>query len=206
MPVMTEKHAAHRKFNALQALSTASRRFRRNDDGATAIEFALVAGPFLAFTFGIITIGLHYLATNSLEKAVYDASRQIRTGQAQQSAMNSDQFKSLVCNLAAPHIDCNKLQIHMSSYDSWKDVTPPNCVDGNTKNLSQGAGGNDPITNDVGGASRKVLVTACYDWTVAKYLPYMVHDKDGNRRVEPPLASGGMLLQASAVFQTEPYE
>ncbi len=200
---MTEKHAAYRKPLPLRALS---RRFKNDNDGTTAIEFALVLGPFLAFTFGIITIGLHYLATNSLERAVYGASRQIRTGQAQQSNMTSEHFKDLVCNLAAPHINCNKLQIHMSSYDSWKDVTPPNCVDGNTKNLSQGAGGDEPISDEVGGASKKVLVTACYDWTVAKYLPFMVHDKSGNRRVESPLASGGMLMQASAIFQTEPYE
>jgi Flp pilus assembly protein TadG len=203
---MAEKHVACRKFQPLRALTAQSRRFSKDDEGTTAIEFAMVLAPFLGFTFGIIAVGLHYLATNSLERAVYDASRQIRTGQAQQANMNADQFKTLVCNLAAPHIDCSKLQIHMSSYDSWAQVQPPNCVDGNTQELTQGASGSGPITNEVGGASKKVLVTACYDWTVAKYLPYIVFDGSGNRRQASQLSSGGMLLQASAVFQTEPYE
>jgi Flp pilus assembly protein TadG len=204
--VMAEKHVACRKFQPLRALTAQSRRFSKNDEGTTAIEFALVLAPFLGFTFGIIAVGLHYLATNSLERAVYDASRKIRTGQAQQANMNADQFKTMVCNLSAPHINCSKLQIHMSSYDSWAQVQPPNCIDGKTQDLAQGASGSAPITNDVGGASKKVLVTACYDWTVAKYLPYIVFDSSGNRRQASQLSSGGILLQASAVFQTEPYE
>ena len=53
---------------------------------------------------------------------------------------------------------------------------------------------------------KKVLITACYDWTVAKYLPYVVFDSHGNRRQSSQLQSGGLLLQASAIFQTEPYE
>lgn len=187
----------------LRALSA---RFAGNERGATAIEFALVLAPFLAFVFGIITIGLHYLATNSIEKAVFDASRQIRTGQAQKANMTAEQFKTLVCNLAAPHIDCNALEIHMSSYDNWKDVTPPTCIDGANNNLASSGSGTDKIGDKAGGASKKVLVTACYDWKVAKYLPYLIHDNKGNRRTQSQLASGGMLLQATAIFQTEPYE
>ncbi|HRY05665.1 MAG TPA: pilus assembly protein [Hyphomicrobiaceae bacterium] len=200
---MSEKPIARPGAGRLLALSN---RFKRDDNGATAIEFAIVLGPFLAFTFGIITIGLHYLSTNSLEKAVYDASRQIRTGQAQQSGMTSKQFASLVCSLSSPHLDCNKLRVHISSYDSWKDVAPPDCVDNDTHQLSNGNSGNTPITNDVGGASKKVLVTVCYDWTIAKYLPFLLHDDHGNSRFTSPLSSGGMLMQASAIFQTEPYE
>ncbi len=180
-------------------------RFRKNNDGATAIEFAIVAGPFLAFIFGIITIGLHYLSTNSLEKAVYDASRQIRTGQAQQSGMTAKQFKDLVCNMSSPHLDCAKLQVHLASYDNWSDVTPPSCINTTTKDLSSGISGTSPISGSVGGASKKVLVTVCYDWTLAKYLPFLLHDEHGTARFSP-LKSGGMLMQAAAIFQTEPYE
>lgn len=203
---MSEKKPPCRSPKAVRAAVVRSRSFSRDNNGATAIEFAIVLGPFLAFTFGIITIGMHYLATNSLEKAVYDASRQIRTGQAQQSNMTSKEFKDLVCNMASPHLDCTKLRVHMASYDSWANVTPPSCVDSDTQELSEGNSTNDPITGNVGGASKKVLVTACYDWTIAKYLPYLLRDEHGNARKESPLSSGGMLLQASAIFQTEPYE
>ncbi len=203
---MPECQVPRRSSHILRTALTRSRRFSRNDEGTTAIEFAVVIGPFLAFTFGIITIGLHYLATNSLERAVYDASRKIRTGEAQQSKMTSEQFKTLVCNLAAPHIDCSKLKVHMSSYDSWKNVTPPTCVNSATHELSPGNSSKNTIDKDVGGASKKVLVTACYDWTIAKHLPFLLHDDNGNARFTSPLSSGGMLMQASAIFQTEPYE
>lgn len=202
---MSQNQIARSGYSYLDASLNRCRRFRSNNDGATAIEFAIVLGPFLAFVFGIITIGLHYLSTNSLEKAVYDASRQIRTGQAQQSGMTSKQFKDLVCNMAAPHLDCAKLRVHMASYDSWKDVAAPNCIDNQTNDLSVGNSSTNPIGNDVGGASKKVLVTVCYDWTLAKYLPFLLHDVHGNAQFSP-LKSGGMLMQASAIFQTEPYE
>lgn len=203
---MPENPLISRPPRSLRAALARSRRFSRNDKGETAIEFAIVLAPFMAFTFGIITIGLHYLATNSLERAVFDASRQIRTGQAQQAKMTSKQFKQLVCSIAAPNIDCNKLQIHLSSYDSWKDVVPPTCVDAKTHELSNGNSSTKPITNEVGGGSKKVLVTACYDWTIAKYLPYLLHDETGTASYETKLSSGGLLMQAAAVFQTEPYE
>lgn len=203
---MTHQPIARPQHDAVHALRALSCRFRHDDEGSTAIEFAVVLTPFLIFTFGIITLGMHYLATNSLEKAVHDASRQIRTGQAQQANLNANDFKALVCNQAAPHIDCSKLRIHLASFDSWKDVVPPDCIDANTKDLKSGTTGTGSISNQVGGASKKVLVTACYDWTVAKYLPYFYVDANGKRNLTSSLRSGGLLLQASAVFQTEPYE
>ena len=202
---MIDQHCAPRASRAARATCALARRFGRNSDGATAIEFAIVLAPFLAFVFGIITIGLHYLATNSLEKAVFDASRQIRVGKAQKDGMSSAQFKQLVCNEAKPHIDCSKLEIHVSSQDSWANIAPPTCVGGDM-NLSSGGNDNTNLADKTGGASKKVIVTACYDWTVAKYLPYLLFDRNGTRRSASPLASGGMLLQASTVFQTEPYE
>lgn len=202
---MIDQHRAPRVHQAARASFALARRFGKSNDGATAIEFAIVLAPFLAFVFGIITIGLHYLATNSLEKAVFDASRQIRVGKAQKDGMTSQQFKQLVCNEAKPHIDCSKLEIHVASSDDWTTLTPPNCIDG-AMNLSSGGNDNSSVANKTGGAGMPVIVTACYDWTVAKYLPYLIHDRNGNRRSPSQLASGGMLLQASTVFQTEPYE
>lgn len=204
---MTEKLFACRSRLSPRWLFDASRRFKRNENGATAIEFAIVIGPFLMFVFGIISIGMHYLATNSLEKGVADASRQIRTGQAQNANMTANDFKSLVCSQAIPNIDCNKLEVHLSSYTSWKDVAPTGCIDNDTRDLTPGTSGDDPITDQVGGASRKVLVTACYNWEPGKFLPYLFRDKDGNSRTSSSkLSDGGLLIQSSTVFQVEPYE
>ena len=58
-------------------------RIGRNTDGFTAVEFAMVIGPFLALLFAIMEVALVYFATFSLENATEQASRLIRTGQAQ---------------------------------------------------------------------------------------------------------------------------
>src|SRR5215218_3414434 len=55
----------------------ALRRFRQDQAGAYAVEFALLATPFLALLFGIFEVGLGILTAASLETAVANASRQI---------------------------------------------------------------------------------------------------------------------------------
>ena len=73
------------RSRTLSRVAMACRRWQRDDRGATAIEFAMVAMPFFMFCFGILGVGLHYFSTNSLEHAVEAAARKIRTGQAQNS-------------------------------------------------------------------------------------------------------------------------
>ena len=87
-----EAHAAALRDDAPKGaydLSRRSRRrllrhFLRNREGATAVEFALVALPFLAILFAIIELALNFWVTQVLENAVSDASRRIYTGQFQQ--------------------------------------------------------------------------------------------------------------------------
>ncbi len=180
-----------------------SKRFIRSTRGSTAIEFAIVLGPFLLFVFGVFAIGLHYLATNSLERAVFTASRAVRTGIAQKTNMTAEEFKQLVCTESAPHIDCTKLQVHVQNADNWDQINPIGCVaDGQ---LASSGSGSDTIGDKAGGASKIVMVTACYDWDAAKSIPFFMKDKEGNARTGV-LASGGMLMQAAVVFRTEPYE
>jgi hypothetical protein len=202
---MNEVECVARSSNHLRNSSRALlKRFSRNERGATAIEFAMVLGPFLIFVFGIFALGLHYLATNSIERAVFSASRAIRTGQAQKAAMTADQFKAAVCQEAAPYIDCNMLKVHIQNKDSWDQITPVNCID--NKQMAGSGSGSDMIGDRAGGASKIVLVTACYEWTTAKYIPYLMKDEKGEWRRDPPLESGNMVLQSATVFRTEPYE
>ncbi|MGD9783075.1 MAG: TadE/TadG family type IV pilus assembly protein [Hyphomicrobiaceae bacterium] len=189
------------------ALTTPRRligRFALSTDGSTAVEFAMVLGPFLIFVFGIFALGLHYLATNSLERAVFNASRLIRTGQAQKSEMSVAEFKNMVCQEAQPYIDCNHLQVHVQNEDSWEDITPVSCIDGGA--LAGSGNAADKIGDRAGGSSKIVMVTACYEWLLAQNIPYFMKDEDGNWRRAPELSSGGMLLQAATVFRTEPYQ
>ena len=73
-------------------------RFARAERGATAVEFALVALPFLMLVFAIIELGLVFLVSITLESAVADVGRTIRTGQVQTGGGSAASFKTAVCD------------------------------------------------------------------------------------------------------------
>jgi Flp pilus assembly pilin Flp len=62
------------------------RRFARRQDGIAAVEFGIVAAPFLALMFAIMETAMVFFASQTLETAVADSARLIMTGQAQQSS------------------------------------------------------------------------------------------------------------------------
>src|SRR5690606_26334632 len=73
------------------------RAFRRDQSGATAVEFALVAIPFFALMFAILQTALVFFAGQAMETAVANAARLIRTGQAQQQGLTAEEFKEQIC-------------------------------------------------------------------------------------------------------------
>ena len=65
------------------------RRFARRNDGAAAVEFGMVAAPFLALMFAIMETALVFFASQTLETAVADSARLIMTGQAQSQSFDA---------------------------------------------------------------------------------------------------------------------
>lgn len=169
------------------------RRWRADDKGVTALEFGMVAAPFFMLLFGIIGIGLYFFTTFTLENAVEQASRLLRTGQAQQANMTAAQFKTKVCELVPGHIDClGKLKVNVKSFEDSDDITPeslPKCLDG-TGQLSAAT------EFTPGGASKVVLVWVCFEWEFAKSLPFLNFSD---------MSNGSRLIQATTTFRTEPY-
>ena len=172
--------------------SSLLRRLRKDEDGVTAIELGFVIGPFLMLLFGIIAVGLYFFTTFSLENAVEQAARVIRTGQAQQAGLTGEQFKAKVCEYVPGHIDCaGKIHVNVKSFANSSDIDPtdlPKCLD---------AGGNLKNSADYvpGGASVIVLVWLCYEWDMAKFPFINLGD----------MANGSRLIQATTTFRTEPY-
>lgn len=179
------------------------RRFRADTRGATAVEFGLVVVPFLAMTMGIMTIGVQHLTMNSLERGVAEASRQIRTGQAQQDGLTVDDFRQLFCNEAGSFITCDsRLVLHLRSGARFADLVPPaRCfVDGGLAPPS--TAGNADLVSIVGQENRKVSVLVCYDWNMGTGLWRSIW-----ALISPtPVEAGRTILSASTVLQTEPYQ
>jgi Flp pilus assembly protein TadG len=97
------------------------RRFRKDRSGATAVEFAMVGGPFLALFLATFEAALVLFVNEGVESAVEAAGRMVMTGQVQ--ATSADQFRDkYICNPAAPRkrllpsfIACDKLLVDVRS-------------------------------------------------------------------------------------------
>lgn len=81
----------------------------KSQRGAAAVEFALVATPFIGLMFALIEIMMIFFVQTTLEAAVADTSRAIRTGQAQSTTtpISKTQFKANVCTRMFGMADCN---------------------------------------------------------------------------------------------------
>ncbi|MEL6370695.1 MAG: TadE/TadG family type IV pilus assembly protein [Pseudomonadota bacterium] len=73
-------------------------RFLRDKSGSSAVEFAILIGPFLALMFSTFEIGWYYFANSRMDTVTLDAARLIRTGDVQGINMTSEQFfREVVC-------------------------------------------------------------------------------------------------------------
>jgi Flp pilus assembly protein TadG len=176
------------------------RAWRRNESGFTAVEFAMVAMPFLMLVFGILSVSLYFFTNFTMENAVWQASRVIRTGQFQLGAggytgLSMDDrkkaFKAALCAKAPQFIDCNKAIILVQSNSGgFGSITQPTCATDGAMIEEKDA------KFEAGTASSVVLVTVCYPWSFGGNLPFI---KLGN------LSDGSLLIQASVAFRTEPF-
>ncbi len=167
------------------------RRFLRHQEGATAIEFGLVAAPFLALTFAIMETAFMFFAGQTLETAATSSSRLIMTGQAQMQGYNQNQFKQAVCDRIYGLINCAAgLQIDVRTYTNFSSVSTSNPIrpDGT---LQTG------FVYQPGGPSEIVVVRLMYEWPV--YVP-MLGNNLGN------MAGNKRLLMSTVAFRNEPFQ
>ena len=168
------------------------RRFARGEDGAAAIEFGMVAAPFLALMYAIMETALVFFASQTLETAVADSARLIMTGQAQSQSFDAAAFKNSVCSKISGLFDCSGgLYVDVKTYSSFGSVDNSAPVDANG-NLKTSSFGYTP-----GGPGDIVVVRLMYQWPVyASLLGFNLGNMAGNKR----------LLMATAAFRNEPYQ
>jgi Flp pilus assembly protein TadG len=166
------------------------RRFARHQDGSSAVEFSLVAMPFLALLFAIIETAMVFFAGQTMEAAVADSARLIMTGQAQSQGFSASDFKTQVCNRIFGLFDCaGQMYVDVKSYSSFTAVntTPP--VANKTFNTS--------MSYSPGTVGDIVVVSLYYQWPI--YVSLLGNNLDN-------LNGGNRLLTATSVFRVEPYK
>ena len=168
-----------------------ARRFVRRQDGAAAVEFALVAAPFLALTFAILATAFVFFAGQTLEATAADPARLIMTGQAQTQSLTQSTFKTQVCSKIYGLFDCaGGVYVDVQTYTSFASVNVTSPVTSGT--LQTSGFGYNP-----GGPGDIVVVRLYYQWPVyVSLLGLSLNDLSGNKR----------LLVATAAFRNEPYQ
>ncbi len=161
------------------------------EDGGTAVEFSLVAVPFLGLLFAILETGLVFFAGQVLETAAADSARLIRTGQAQTQGFDQARFRQEVCNRTYGLVQCSgPLYVDVQKFGSFTSINLPNPIDQNGNLVNN-------FVYQPGTAGDIVVVRVLYEWPifVAK-LGYNLANMSGSKR----------LLVATAAFRNEPYQ
>lgn len=187
------------------------KKFGRSKDGATAVEFALLGGPFLFALLALFELGIMLLAEYSIAQSVETAGRLIRTGQIQMS-LNGHQptagyFKNQICSTSGSFIDCNKLYVDVRNFGSFADIA------GNLPNPYKNDGSqelSDDITVNAsfepGSAGRIVTVRVYYDWELSvPGLGALIGSVKKLGNVSNGTTTNSRLLTSAATFRNEPF-
>ncbi|MEN2494209.1 MAG: hypothetical protein TECD_00100 [Hyphomicrobiaceae bacterium hypho_1] len=161
--------------------------------GSVAIEFSAIIIPFLALIFGLIATCLYFFTTFSLEYAVKESARIVRTGQFNDDGMSKEQFINDVCQKAVALYDCQeRIRVDILEFDDFRNIEVPSCLDENGALTISSLN-----ADEVPGSSGKIIyIQACYEWTLPKIIPLFDFGNMNN---------GSALIQASTIFETEPF-
>jgi len=167
------------------------RRFARAQDGSAAVEFGLVAAPFLALLFAIMETAFVFFAGQSLEYAVSQSGRLVMTGQADSGGWNQAGFKTQVCNKIVALFDCaNKLYINVQNFSTFSSAstTPP---------YQNGQFDTSKMVYQPGNPGDVVVVSLYYQWPIyVSLFSNNLANQNGNNR----------LLVATSAFRNEPFK
>lgn len=164
-------------------------RWCKCQQGVTAIEFALLAVPFVLIVIGIIELALVNTAGFVLQGAVSDAARLIRTGQVQQAEADpEDMFFEALCDHAGMLLNCDNLQYTVETLDNFADA--------DDADLDENGGLNNQQF-DPGSARDIVLIRVVYLYPLlTPLIGEFFSDYPENTK----------LLMSTIVLETEPYQ
>lgn len=174
-----------------------SQRARRR--GVAAVEFALVATPFLMLLFGLFEIMMIFFVQTTLESAVAEESRKIKTGQASSGAgITAAAFKAGICTRMGGLVDCtNRLFVMVENQPTTGALPSPLA---NPSIL-----GSPPYQQNTAAGSI-VVVRGFYMWPLM--TPGISSALKNTSATGPNgnLGSTNRLLVATSAFRNEPFQ
>jgi Flp pilus assembly protein TadG len=169
------------------------RRFSRERRGSVAIEFGILALPFMALIFAILEASLSFSTQQLLSNAVDRVSRDVRTGRLRDAQVSGAQLHTLICGRIQLVVarSCPDLIVDLQSYNTFAAV--PKAIpmtpggDLNTAGFRVAPGGPATINQ----------LRAFYRWPVIT---------DMLRASMSSLPGGKTLLGATATWRNEPFD
>jgi Flp pilus assembly pilin Flp len=183
------------------------RRLRRDESGATAIEFAFVSTIVVYLMVAIIEYSMAMTVGNSLEAATNLSSRLGKTGYVDEQAQ-LDQEETIMEEVerrVGPMIDIDKVEITHEVYNDFESLTNPDIiVDKNGNGVIEEADGDSWTDVDADGfmdggsglgtGGEIVVYRVTYPWSV--FTPFMSQFVGNDGIIE---------LSAYSVVKNEPY-
>lgn len=174
-------------------------RFRRDQRGAYAVEFGLIALPFFGLLCATLEVTWVSFNAEQLQAAVDSAARQVLTGQAQTSnyATAAAFTSALLCPASGTRLipsawDCSKLIVDIRTAASFSAVDTTNAFYTGTAQYC------------LGNPSTIVVVRVVYP--MAAIFPLSIFNRYvGLANNVPGLSGWYHILMGTAVLKTEPY-
>ena len=94
------------------------RRFRKQNDGAAAVEFALVALPFFGLVIAVMELAIYFFAARFLEDGLFNASRKVLTNRLDTATICST-FPTAVKNELSGWFNPSKVTITVTPLASF---------------------------------------------------------------------------------------
>jgi Flp pilus assembly protein TadG len=185
------------------------RRLARSNDGAAALEFALVLPPLCLILVGMFEMSMLMFTQASMEGALREAARFGMTGSVPDPADRQDEILAIIDKNTFNMLEDPTISFLI--YPSFGDVGDPEPFTDNNGNGTFEAGvdgftsgqdinGNGVWDGDqgeagVGGAEQIVQYTVEYDWHVITPFMAPIFGNDGK-----------VHLRASVVLRNEPWD
>lgn len=155
---------------------TGARRLLGDRSGASAIEFALVALPFLLLVVGVFEFAVMTAVAAMLESAALEAARFGATGQLPADMTRAERMREIVAERTYGLVDTSRLEITVLVYEGFARIDEPESFDDANGNGQYDAGehfedvnGNGSWDADqgragLGGSGEIVVYELVYPW------------------------------------------
>jgi len=169
----------------IEAHTARTRAFRRDESGAAAIEFAIIA-PVLFFSLlSLVELGVLGMITSGLDNAVVEVSRRIRTG-SDDAASSASSLEDQICERMGGAVSAcrDRLTVSVQRYSAFSSA-------------GAAAAAAPAGQFDKGGANDIIIVKADYKWPLMTPFVATAYNRDGPMEVT---------IASRAAFKNEPFQ